>query len=1127
MSGSGTYNGPVVQAGRVALHFDSPRPEERPAGARSARRLRALVLSAAGALVWAATAFYADSGSLSPDAWRIAALSGPALLVVGAVWWAAEWMRERRAQGAPSEQLDRIADDLATALTDEYLRDERQQHIHDPAPIPVRWSAASPLLSDHEANIRREPITSAGSAPLDLTGDFDAIGPFYESVPSGRLVVLGAPGAGKSALVLRLARVRLKDRAPGAPVPVLLPIASWNPTEEDLWIWAARRLSAQHPGCLRTPQLAHDLITTGRVLPILDGLDELPEATRPKALSRLRRSLNEPARLVLTCRFEEYEGAVAEAQTVLPAAAVVRLDPLAVADLDAYLPRTALRTDPSETAATKWTPVLKRLADPTDRAPEVLTLRTVLSTPLMVSLARFGYSETRADPGELLSNPDFRERMVMERHLFDAFLSAAYEDSGERARKWVGYLAAHLRRRGEQDIAWWRLGEVVPWSVRWLGTGLSVGVAAVAVGLTSYDHPPWRDYIPVPPWAAVLLLGSTAALFDWAVASPGYPPQRLYRPAREELREMQRWLWPIAVGVLFALAITVALDAVWDDFPLGDLETWAPTLLLLAISVLTCLLGLTSHPADPADAPEPAALLRSDLLAQLVLCLAAPLRPTHRRCMTEVVLMSGFTLVFLWQMSVDHHLMNGLAWSRTVGLAILAWILCRWSVSAAGRLTVARLYFFATGALPWPVMTFLSDAHRRGVLRQSGGLYRFRHIELRNRLAEAAGVTEDGDSGPDPAKRETSIESIGGQALGNLFLLLVSAGLTVYFLAPQLTYPYRAAKSPCALLSVTHVRAVIVEPVKVTESEFSCEYSERSPFRPARTLEVRVNALRAFWGSSGIEDARSSLRSDFDLGGRSPTPGLGDEWMGSVMPLGPHSAPEATVAVRAANLIVTVAYAEEYATARRVTEVARILAEEVLRGAGVPPDRIHVGDRELADVPEAEVPEKTRVSGYRRPERAAYGAVWRDDDPSDIQTIDGISVSVRTPPEISCDNAAKGGKGTHYASCWGAEEATGRLNLHMTERLCPEGGCTPAQTRDFQRAANSWRDAPTQGVRYAVDRGQGGWYQMSLLAQHIPEGGSPRLVLVRASVWEGDGMPPDMAQKIVNSVYTQISPPLS
>jgi hypothetical protein len=37
--------------------------------------------------------------------------------------------------------------------------------------------------------------------------------------------------------------------------------------------------------------------------------------------------------------------------------------------------------------------------------------------------------------------------------------------------------------------------------------------------------------------------------------------------------------------------------------------------------------------------------------------------------------------------------------------------------------------------LPWPLMSFLADAHQRGILRQAGAVYQFRHIELQHWLA--------------------------------------------------------------------------------------------------------------------------------------------------------------------------------------------------------------------------------------------------------------------------------------------------------------------------------------------------------------------------------------------------------
>ncbi|MFC5103265.1 hypothetical protein [Kibdelosporangium philippinense] len=39
------------------------------------------------------------------------------------------------------------------------------------------------------------------------------------------------------------------------------------------------------------------------------------------------------------------------------------------------------------------------------------------------------------------------------------------------------------------------------------------------------------------------------------------------------------------------------------------------------------------------------------------------------------------------------------------------------------------------GHLPWRLIPFLEDAHQRGVLRQNGGVYQFRHARLRDHLA--------------------------------------------------------------------------------------------------------------------------------------------------------------------------------------------------------------------------------------------------------------------------------------------------------------------------------------------------------------------------------------------------------
>jgi hypothetical protein len=65
-------------------------------------------------------------------------------------------------------------------------------------------------------------------------------------------------------------------------------------------------------------------------------------------------------------------------------------------------------------------------------------------------------------------------------------------------------------------------------------------------------------------------------------------------------------------------------------------------------------------------------------------------------------------------------------------------------LSAWGWFLVTRLWWCGTGRLPWQLMAFLGEAHQRGVLRQTGATYEFRHARLQEHLASSLP-----QSGPD------------------------------------------------------------------------------------------------------------------------------------------------------------------------------------------------------------------------------------------------------------------------------------------------------------------------------------------------------------------------------------------
>ena len=213
----------------------------------------------------------------------------------------------------------------------------------------MSWSAADPLLTDPwnslvklaTSGIGRSSPTPAetwAAGPDELAGEGGELAEVLARVPTGRLVVLGEPGAGKTMLMVRLVLDLLARRASGGPVPILASVASWNPAEQDLRGWLAAKLMIDHPNLVAAPPASMQqlnqavaLLASGLILPVLDGLDEIPEEVRGPAISRVNDALRPGEQVVVTCRTREFRDAVRPEggiEVTLRAATAVQLRPL-------------------------------------------------------------------------------------------------------------------------------------------------------------------------------------------------------------------------------------------------------------------------------------------------------------------------------------------------------------------------------------------------------------------------------------------------------------------------------------------------------------------------------------------------------------------------------------------------------------------------------------------------------------------------------------------------------------------------------------------------------------------------------------------------------------------------------
>ena len=262
------------------------------------------------------------------------------------------------------------------------------------------------------------------AGPDDLAGDGGELVDAPARLPTGRLVVLGEPGAGKTMLMVQLVLDLLARREAGDPVPFLASVASWNPEEQDLRDWLAALLMISHPALagappagIEGPTQAAALLASGLILPILDGLDEIPDEVRGSAISHINDALRPGEQLVVTCRRQQYQDAIrpeSGIEVVLRGAAAVQLNPLNPDIVSAYLCDDA--SGPA--ARTRWRPVLDVLGTETPAGQ-------ALQVPLMVGLARTIYNPR---PGELSGelrdpaescDPAVADRAAVESLLFD------------------------------------------------------------------------------------------------------------------------------------------------------------------------------------------------------------------------------------------------------------------------------------------------------------------------------------------------------------------------------------------------------------------------------------------------------------------------------------------------------------------------------------------------------------------------------------------------------------------------------------------------------------------------------------------------------------------------------------
>jgi hypothetical protein len=635
--------------------------------------------------------------------------------------------------------IDKAAQELCRIVAAQWQEEAAEQRLYTPVPLEVHWTSTD--------------LAARSDEP-------DRFAAAFRALPRQRLVVLGEAGTGKTTLALLLVLALLRGARASDPVPVLFALRDWNPEREHLRVWLIRRIEEDYPH-LRAGRAAHHLVAANRVLPVLDGLDEIPEATRSTALQEMNRALPAASPLILTCRTEHFLAAGRDAAQTLTAVTVVEARPVGLDAAERYL----LASAPAERVA-QWEPVIRAIRSAPDGP-----LAQAMGSALSVWLARTVYLNSSRDPAELLS---FTDRGAIERFLAAELVPVVYAagpppptGAGERpelpppryrpdqAHRWLVNLAQHtgdmahyggLIHSGKSppgEIAWWRLVDALPMGTALLvlvGCGVlgGVGTGVVATG--------WYGFQVGFPVTMLLSIGGGVCMGMLALLDGhGTPPARLHSSSRAWRHQAtvtgtgRLLLVLLCLFVVVAVLSSVSGAAFTRELaPVGGEWTWGHVLilaryLLAALVLVPLLISSTTSPNIMAEdapelvldlterAPSPVALLRADR------------RNTVVRLVRVVVVFNLALAVIAGLAVMDWGVLGAvMRFSALFSCYVALWVFVYHT--CWGQWLLARVLLAGTRRLPWHPIRFLEDARKRGVLRQMGGVYEFRHARLRDVL---------------------------------------------------------------------------------------------------------------------------------------------------------------------------------------------------------------------------------------------------------------------------------------------------------------------------------------------------------------------------------------------------------
>jgi hypothetical protein len=287
-------------------------------------------------------------------------------------------------------------------------------------------------LWDAEIKIGAKP-------PQPIPPKTSIIETFEQAEIAGQLLILGAPGSGKTTTMLDLAKalVAKADQDSVRPIPVLFNLSSWTDPRQLMTEWLVEELKSKY-GVRK--DIAKKWLQEKVILPMLDGLDEVKIEHQESCLAAinlwLRGDLRPPS-VVVCSRQEEY----ANYQTRLNLNGAILLQSLTDEQIQEYL------------LGVNRTELWQLLQQDTE-------LLELVRTPLLLSITILSYEKLSLQQWQALNSTQQRVKLLLDAYvqtMFERKLnSRAYRKrripSEKQTRLWLRVLSLKMQRESQTEF---------------------------------------------------------------------------------------------------------------------------------------------------------------------------------------------------------------------------------------------------------------------------------------------------------------------------------------------------------------------------------------------------------------------------------------------------------------------------------------------------------------------------------------------------------------------------------------------------------------------------------------------------------------------------------------------------